>query len=90
MDLLAQLAAFLLPLVQGLALKFPILITIAVVMGGLRIIFKPLMALLHSIADVTATDKDNQALDSAEKSTAWKVVLFLVDWFASIKAPPAK
>lgn len=67
------------------AKDWPILASIIVVMGTLRLFLKPVMTFLHAIADATPTPKDNDALNKVESSMLWKIVNFVIDYFASIK-----
>lgn len=54
-------------------------------MGAARAVFKPLMTLAHSIVDQTPTVKDNEMLAKLEASRGFKIVAFLLDYFASVK-----
>lgn len=75
-------------LIQLLFTKFPVIATILVIVGGLRLLFKPTFALLQQIADFTYwTDADNKALAKVQASKVMKTILFVLDWFASIKIP---
>ena len=55
------------------------------VVGVLRLINKPLFALLRQYVNLTPDKKDNELLDQVEKSKAYQVFLFAIDWLASIK-----
>ena len=70
--------------------QYPHISTVLVVVGILRIINKPLFALLHVIVQSTKSEKDDQALEKVEKSIVYKIFLFLLDWFASFKIPETK
>lgn len=77
LDVLGMLATFL-----G---KYPQISTVLMVMGGLRVLMKPLFAVLHAYADYTKDPKDNDKLANAEASKWYKGLMFVLDWFASIK-----
>jgi uncharacterized membrane protein YcgQ (UPF0703/DUF1980 family) len=72
-------------LVYNLIVKFPVLASILMVVGGLRIVVKPIMALLHNLADYSPSQKDDILIDKVENSKLYKGFLFCIDWLASIK-----
>lgn len=80
----------LLPIIQGLVEKYPIIASIIFGVGVLRLAIKPLMAVLRAIADATPNEGDNKKLDEVEGSNFYKSLLFVLDWFTSIKLPPKK
>lgn len=63
---------------------------LAMVVGMLRLVMKPIMTALRAIADATPTAKDNEILDGVEKSKAYSMLQFMIDWIASIKLPEKK
>jgi hypothetical protein len=77
----------LLPLIQGLVDKYPVLATIIFGIGVLRVCLKPLMSVLRAVAEFTESPKDNAKLDEVEASTFYKSLLYILDWFTSIKLP---
>lgn len=83
-DAVAALEAAL-PYMLQLAVKWPILSTILMFMGTLRLVMKPIVALLHKWVESTETKKDDEWLARVESSVMWKAVLFALDWFGSIK-----
>jgi hypothetical protein len=60
-------------------------VTIIVVVGSLRIILKPVMELAKAIVQLTPSKADDELPAKVEASKAYKSVLFVLDWFASIK-----
>jgi hypothetical protein len=56
-------------------------------MGAARVVFKPLMALVHAVVAVTPSKADDEALAKAESSRAYQVGAFLVDYLFSLKLP---
>lgn len=72
----------------GLATKYPVLVSILSMVGMLRLIFKPLMGFLHSVADVTPSAKDNEILAEVEGSKFYKSLVWFLDYVASIKILP--
>lgn len=77
-------------LVSDLASNHAWIVTALIIVGGLRIVFKPLMALLRAIADATPSTKDNDFLDRAEASKIFKTLCWLIDLLASIKVGTQK
>ena len=71
-------------------MQYPNISTVLLVIGVLRLVNKPLFALLHYITKQTPTVKDDQALEKVEKSLTYKVFLFTLDWLASFKLPETK
>ncbi len=76
-----MLAGFL----QGLIEKYPVAMTIISIMGMARLIIKPTMVYLHEVVLVTETKKDDEMLAKVEGSKVYKAILFVLDWFTSIK-----
>lgn len=64
---------------------FQVAATVIAVMGIARAIFKPLFVFLHEVALATPTPADDAVLDVVEKSAPYKIVVFLLDYVASIK-----
>lgn len=72
--------------IVALAAKFPIFISAAAVVGSLRFVFKA----LHTLVAYTQSKSDDAVLDKVEGSKVYKVIMFLVDYLASIKLPAQK
>lgn len=70
--------------------KYPILMTIFLVIGILRAINKPLFAFLGTLVKATPTLKDDEILQSVETSKIYKAIVFFLDWTASVKIPVKK
>jgi hypothetical protein len=62
-------------------------IAILLIIGSLRVIFKPLFALAYAIASVTEDTKDDEAIKSIEEHKITKAIVFALDYIASIKLP---
>lgn len=65
------------------------IMTILTVMSIARTVNKPLFAFLRSGAEATVTTVDNAVLDKVERSTGYKVFVWLLDYAFSVK-PLAK
>lgn len=76
-----QVAAFILQF----ATNHPYILTALMIIGSLRAILKPLFALAQAYVKSTETTADDEALDRVEKSKAYKALLFVLDYLASIK-----
>lgn len=70
--------------------KYPAIGAILVVVGGLRVVFKPIMTAIHAIVDATPSPSDNAVLAKVEASPIYKGFVFVVDLLASIKLPGSK
>lgn len=64
--------------------------TVVMVIGVLRVMNKPLFSLLHAIVPLTPSPKDDELLDTVEKSTVMKWITYALDWFGSIKLEKPK
>ena len=65
--------------------KSGLFVSILVTIGALRLTIKPLLSLLHTYVDATPTKLDDEVLAKIEGSKVLKIVLYLVDWLASVK-----
>ena len=54
-------------------------------MGVLRLVFKPLFNILGSVVDATDSKVDDQYLAGLKASKGYAVVLWALDFFASVK-----
>jgi hypothetical protein len=78
---------FIADLLQKLVDQAPMLTSLFVVVGVLRVVNKPLFAFLHTLVDATPTDVDNKVLNEVEQSKLYTTVTFVLDWLGSIKLP---
>lgn len=62
-----------------------VVLTVLSVVGILRLVLKPLMTILHSVAAATETDKDNKIIEQVEGSKIWNGLLWVLDYLASVK-----
>jgi len=75
----------LLKFLVDLAAKYPMLSTILMVIGLLRVVNKPLFSVLKTIVASTSTKKDDELLGKVEKSYLYNMISYILDWFGSIK-----
>ena len=85
---MTEVIEFITPLLQGLSVKYPLIVTIFAVMGVARTLFKPLMTFAHAYVMATPSTSDNEKLAKFEASKAYKVLQFLMDYIFSIKIKP--
>lgn len=69
----------------GLMAEMPWWGTVMTVMGFSRIIFKPVFTIVQAVVDATPTDADNKALDDFKASKSYSFIVWLLDYFASVK-----
>jgi len=72
-------------LLLSLIKDYPLISSILVVVGGLRIVFKPLMLILKNITIYTVSKKDDALLSKLVGSKIYKGVSWLLDYLASVK-----
>jgi len=72
--------------------QYPVVSTVLAVIGGLRLVMKPLFSLLHALVEVIPGDKDNQLLAKIEGSKVYTSIVYVLDYLTSIKllSPPKK
>lgn len=63
----------------------PYVMTILAVIGGLRVLLKPVFSLAHTYVDFTPDASDNAALDKVEQSSIVKGLFYVLDWMFSVK-----
>lgn len=79
--------AALVSFILGLGEKYPWAVTLFIITGVLRTVFKPLVAFARTVVLATPSVKDDEILNKAEGSKAFKAVAWLVDYLTSIKLP---
>jgi hypothetical protein len=72
----------------SLANQYPLIASLLIALGSLRLFIKPLMAGLRLWTSSTDTRRDDEILDKVERSWAYTGFLFLLDWLTSIKLTP--
>jgi hypothetical protein len=66
------------------------LLSILLIVGSLRVVIKPLLALLYAVTSLTPSEKDDELIKKIEEHKILKALIFVLDWFASIKLPKKK
>jgi hypothetical protein len=72
----------------ALVVKYPLAASVLAVIGGFRIVFKPLMDILMKFVEYTDTPKDNELLQKFMSSWLYGKLVWLIDLTASISLPP--
>ena len=80
-----QLLAFFAPIIEAYGGQYGVLVQILSILGTLRLVIKPVMALIEVYVLITPSKDDDQLPQKIEASKAYKTIVFLLDWFASIK-----
>lgn len=78
-----DLIGILIPIIS----KYPIVASILMVVGGLRVVIKPIMSALRSYVEYTDSPNDNVKLDKIESSKLYKTLSYILDYLASVKLP---
>lgn len=68
--------------------NFPGIVEVLAIVGVLRVINKPLLALLHAYTGATSSTADDALLNNMEQSKIYTGFLFVLDWLGSIKVQP--
>lgn len=76
---------FILDQFVALSVRYPVIASIIVVMGSMRFWAKPAIEFGRKIVAMTATKKDDEFLEKAEKHPVVKGILWAVDYVLSIK-----
>jgi hypothetical protein len=75
------------PLVDGLAGKYGWITTVILVIGCLRVLFKPVMLAIESYVKQTPGEADDARIAKFEGSSLYQAIAFVLDFGASIKLP---
>lgn len=80
-----QLLLLIKPLIEIYAGELGILVQIISVVGTLRIFLKPLMSVLEAYVMFTPKESDNAKLAEFKEGKIYKGLVYVLDWFGSIK-----
>jgi hypothetical protein len=75
------------PLLDGLIGKYGWITTVVLVIGSLRILFKPVMLAIEKYVRETPGTEDDARIARFEASPIYRIIGFLLDFGASIKLP---
>ena len=71
----------------SVATKFPWLATVLLVIGGLRVVFKPVMTLIDGYIKANCSPDEYAKLQSFEAGPVYKWLNFGLDFVGSVKLP---
>lgn len=74
------------PFIVSFAQSHAWLATIIALVGTLRLIFKPIVTAVEIYVKNTPKTEDDAIVEKVEASIWWKILYWLLDWGASIKA----
>ena len=80
-----ELLVVLKPLFELYLGKLGPIVQIILFVGSTRIIIKPLMAFYEKYVNITKSTKDDAYPSKIKASKAYKLVIFIIDWLASLK-----
>lgn len=76
--------------IAQLAEKYPLVATLALFIGGLRLVFKPIIAIIEAVVAYTPYDSDDKWLVQVKANKIYLAIAWFVDWSTSIKLPAKK
>lgn len=83
---------FILQLLTGLTVKYPIIATLVGLMGTMRLWAKPVFSIVHQVIALTPSQWDDglwaSGYDFLTVNPIGKALAWLLDWVASIKLTP--
>lgn len=83
---------FILEVLTGLAVKYPVVATIVGIMGTMRLWAKPVCSIVHQVIELTPTKWDDgwwaKGYDFLTKNPVGIAIAWGLDWLASIKIVP--
>jgi hypothetical protein len=82
-----QILLFLAPVIEAYSGKLGGALQVIAIIGSLRLIIKPLMGLIEAYVAITPTKNDDLLPAKIMESKAYKSIIYILDWFASLKLP---
>lgn len=79
--------AFVKQILEGQGGQYQIIGQVLMVVGALRLLFKPLMSLALAYVQMTPNVEDDSKLAKIMDSQVYKILAYVLDWSASIKLP---
>ena len=74
-------------IVLDIVKSLPWFADVLMLMGMLRLIFKPLFSIIQTVVDATDSKVDDQYLAGIRNSKGYALVVWALDFFASVKLP---
>lgn len=85
-----EIGQIILAFIMGMVGKYPVVASILVVIGTLRVLFKSIRIAAESFVAETPTKKDDAKLEEIKISKVYIFIAKFFDLFASIKLPGAE
>jgi len=82
-----QLLLFLKPIVEAYSGNLGGALQIIAIIGSLRLVIKPIMGLIEAYVAITPSKSDDLLPAKIMDNKIYKAVVYLLDWFASLKLP---
>ncbi|TXH43497.1 MAG: hypothetical protein E6Q97_34040 [Desulfurellales bacterium] len=79
--------AFLAPIVQSLAQKYPWVLSLLMIIGISRLALKPVFAVAMRYMELEPNPEKRAKVEKLLASRAWKTFAFAVDYIFSVKLP---
>jgi hypothetical protein len=77
--------SIILSLFVSLAQKYPVLASVIAVMGTARLVMKPIVSCIKALVELTPSKSDDEKVAQVEASKPYKAVIFVLDYFLSVK-----
>lgn len=75
-------------LIEAYGGQYGIVVQLVAILGSVRLVVKPLMTAYESYVASTPDTSDDKRLEDIKASTWYYWLIFMLDWFASIKIKP--
>lgn len=85
LDQILALLPFLTPVIEAFIGKYGVLVQALAIMASLRLVLKPILAAIPAVVEATPSKSDDVLWNKVKSSPYFTVVLFLLDYFASLK-----
>jgi len=82
--------SFLKSIIESSGMQNELVVQILMIIGMMRVVFKPLMSLVQAIVSITPSLSDDSFLAKMMENKIYKIIAYFLDWAASIKLPQKK
>jgi hypothetical protein len=82
-----QMLMFLKPMIEAYSGQLGGAIQVIAIIGSLRLVIKPVMGLIEAYVLITPSKEDDLLPAKIKENKAYKMLVYLLDWFASLKLP---
>lgn len=74
-------------IILGILESLPWYGDLLLVMGTLRMVFKPLFSIIATVVKATPSKTDDKLLVELQSSNTYAILVWAIDFFASVKIP---